>query len=47
MVDRVIENCKVDPTYRTIIKRIDKKGYVILDETGQEKQFFVAFRMLN
>ena len=37
MVDRVIENCKVDRTYRTSIKRNDKKGYAILDETGQEK----------
>ncbi len=28
-------NC--DRTYRTVIKRITKKGYVITDETGQER----------
>lgn len=37
MVDRAIANCKVDRTYRTVIKRIDKNGYVITDEAGQER----------
>ncbi|MDE6846135.1 MAG: hypothetical protein K2J99_10260 [Lachnospiraceae bacterium] len=37
MVDRAIANCKVDRTYRTVIKRIDKKGYIITDETGSER----------
>lgn len=37
MVDRAIANCKVDRTYRTVIKRIDKKGYIITDEAGQER----------
>lgn len=37
MVDRAVANCKVDRTYRTVIKRITKKGYVITDETGQER----------
>lgn len=37
MVDRAIANCKVDRTYRTVIKRVLKKGYVILDETGNER----------
>ena len=37
MVDRAIMNCKVDRTYRTVIKRITPKGYVIIDETGQER----------
>lgn len=37
MVDRAIVNCKVDRTYRTVIKRIDKNGYVITDEAGQER----------
>lgn len=37
MVDRAIANCKVDRTYRTVIKRVVKKGYVILDETGNER----------
>lgn len=35
VVDRKTINC--DRTYRTIIKRITKKGYVILDEAGQER----------
>lgn len=28
-------NC--DRTYRTVIKRIDKNGYVITDQAGQER----------
>ena len=34
-VDRKAVNC--DRTYRTIIKRIDKSGYVITDQAGQER----------
>ena len=34
-VDRKTINC--DRTYKTVIKRIVKKGYVILDETGNER----------
>ena len=34
-VDRKAVNC--DRTYRTVIKRIDKKGYVIIDEAGNER----------
>lgn len=37
MIDRAIGNYKADRTYRTIIKRIDKNGYVITDEAGQER----------
>ena len=37
MINRTLKNYKVDRTYRTIIKRITSKGYVILDETGQER----------
>lgn len=37
MVDRAITNCKVDRTYRTVIKRIDKNSYVITDQAGQER----------
>lgn len=33
-VDRKTINC--DRTYKTVIKRVVKKGYVILDETGSE-----------
>lgn len=34
-VDRKAVNC--DRTYRTTIKKIDKNGYVITDEAGQER----------
>jgi len=34
-LDKKAINC--DRTYRTIIKRIDKKGYVVLDSTGSER----------
>lgn len=37
-IDRAVkEKSASDRTYRTVIKRIDKKGYVIMDETGQER----------
>lgn len=28
---------KCDRTYKTVIKRIEKDGYVIMDETGSER----------
>lgn len=34
-VDKKTVNC--DRTYRTVVKRVVKKGYVILDETGSER----------
>lgn len=34
-IDKKTINC--DRTYRTVIKRLVKKGYVILDETGNER----------
>ncbi|MEZ3462808.1 MAG: hypothetical protein K1W23_11795 [Lachnospiraceae bacterium] len=34
-VERQKVNC--DRTYRSVIKRIDKKGYVIIDRTGSER----------
>lgn len=34
-IDRKAVNC--DRTYRTVIKRIDKNGYVITDRSGQER----------
>ncbi len=37
MVDRAIDNCKVDRTYESVIKEITPKGYVILDRYGSEK----------
>lgn len=37
MINRTLKNYKADRTYRTVIKRIDKNGYVITDQTGQER----------
>lgn len=34
-VDRKAVNC--DITYESVIKRIDKKGYVVLDRAGSER----------
>ena len=34
-VDRKAINC--DRTYQSVIQRITKKGYVVLDETGNER----------
>lgn len=34
-IDRKTINC--DRTYKTIIKRIEKKGYAILDRAGSER----------
>ncbi len=37
MVNKSIANCKVDITYKSVIKEITPKGYVILDRTGSER----------
>lgn len=37
MLDRKMQEFKADRTYRTVIKRIDRKGYVIPDLTGNER----------
>ncbi|MCM1234803.1 MAG: hypothetical protein NC489_32270 [Ruminococcus flavefaciens] len=37
MIDRKLNNYKADRTYKTVIKRIEKNGYVITDESGQER----------
>ncbi len=37
MIDKKLNTYKVDRTYRSIIKGINKKGYVILDRTGSER----------
>lgn len=37
-IDRAVkEKTASDRTYRTVIKRIDKNGYVITDEAGNER----------
>lgn len=37
MVDRKLDNYKADRTYKTTIKDITKKGYVVLDRAGSER----------
>lgn len=37
MVNKKFKNYSADRTYRTVIKRIDKNGYVITDQVGQER----------
>lgn len=37
MVDMAVTNCKVDRTYQSIIKEITPKGYVVLDNAGNER----------
>ena len=37
IVDRSIANYKADRTYKSVIKQVTPKGYVILDETGSER----------
>ena len=37
IVDRSIGNYKADRTFKTVIKRVTSKGYVILDESGSER----------
>lgn len=37
-IDRAVkEKIASDRTYRTVIKRVVKNGYVVLDRTGQER----------
>ena len=37
MINRKLKNYKADRTYQTIIKNITKKGYVIIDQAGQDR----------
>lgn len=36
MIDKKLEDYKVDRTYRSVVRRIDRKGYVISDRAGSE-----------
>ena len=36
-IDKKLENYKADITYRSAIRGIDKKGYIINDRSGGEK----------
>ena len=37
MINRKLKNYKADRTYKTVIKRVVKNGYVITDQSGQER----------
>lgn len=37
LIDKSIGNYKVDRTYQSVIKRITKKGYVVIDQSGSER----------
>lgn len=37
MLDRSIANYKADRTYKSVIKKVTPKGYVILDDSGCER----------
>lgn len=37
MIDKKIGEYKADRTYKSVIKRITNKGYVVLDDTGSER----------
>lgn len=37
MINRKLKNYKADRTYKSVIKQVTPKGYVILDETGSER----------
>lgn len=37
MIDNKLSCHNSDCTYKSVIKRIDKKGYVIIDRTGSER----------
>lgn len=37
MIDKSIGDYKADRTFKTVIKKVTPKGYVILDESGSER----------
>ena len=37
MINRTLKNYKADRTYKTVIKKVTPKGYIILDESGSER----------
>lgn len=37
MVDRKLNNYKADRTYKSVIREVTKKGYVVFDSTGSER----------
>ena len=37
MINRKLKNYRVDRTYKSVVKRITPKGYVVLDDAGGER----------
>ncbi len=37
MINRKLKNYRADRTYRTVIKGVNKNGYVITDQAGQDR----------
>ncbi len=37
MVYSAVMNCKVDRTYQSVVKEITPKGYIVSDETGNDR----------
>lgn len=37
MIDEKVSSYKTDKTYKSVVKRVTTKGYVILDLTGSER----------
>ena len=40
IIDRKLNNYKADRTYKSVIKNITPKGYVILDNAGSERTVY-------
>jgi hypothetical protein len=37
MIDKKLDNYRADRTFKTVIRKITSKGYIITDETGSER----------
>ena len=37
MINRKLKNYRVDRTYKSVVKRITPKGYVVLDDAGGQR----------
>ena len=37
MVNRKLDDYKADRTYKSVVKSIPQKGYIVLDEAGSER----------
>lgn len=38
MVNRKLDDYKADRTYKSVVKSITQKGYIVLDEAGSERK---------